>query len=362
MLDVIGLAERILQLLDRGSFTTTYKYAVLLALIDTCVETAVDSGAPFPSVTTRQLAEKVFELYWRQADAYPAAGAMLTQHLHPKQEAGILAAASAFRGEASAHGGSTSLFRAKLALPDVYRRHIDDVEWTLIRYPLPLLQNVGREQQSFLYTYSWEHPAKRSDVRAMQKGAPTTFDNMLRLQPGVGEGLVQLSGLLRTLIQKEWTSAVAGFNRLETDALESFLFAGADRTSLQKVRAPLVDVQKGQCFYCGKGMRTDVHVDHFIPWSRHASNALGNLVAAHEKCNLAKSDYLAAERHLEHWLQRDDDMLESIAADAGWEFAPQRTGAVVRNTYLRLPSETLLWERGKEFVRKDTQRLLSFFS
>ncbi len=36
--DLIRLAERLLAILDRGRFTATYKYAVLLGLIDLCVE------------------------------------------------------------------------------------------------------------------------------------------------------------------------------------------------------------------------------------------------------------------------------------------------------------------------------------
>ena len=42
----------------------TYKYAVLLALIDVCLEHTQNSGAPPEMVTTRQLADKVVELYW----------------------------------------------------------------------------------------------------------------------------------------------------------------------------------------------------------------------------------------------------------------------------------------------------------
>jgi hypothetical protein len=34
----IAFAERVLTLLDDGSFTATYKYAVLLGLIDLCME------------------------------------------------------------------------------------------------------------------------------------------------------------------------------------------------------------------------------------------------------------------------------------------------------------------------------------
>jgi hypothetical protein len=34
----IAFAERVLELLDEGRYTATYKYPVLLALIDVCLE------------------------------------------------------------------------------------------------------------------------------------------------------------------------------------------------------------------------------------------------------------------------------------------------------------------------------------
>ena len=55
--------ERLLVLLARGSFTTTYKYALLLALIDLNLEGA-GRGAEVTTITTRQLAERVVALYW----------------------------------------------------------------------------------------------------------------------------------------------------------------------------------------------------------------------------------------------------------------------------------------------------------
>ena len=63
----IGFAEKVLELLDEGRYTATYKYAVLLALIDVCLEHTESSGAPPDMVTTRQLADKIVELYWLQS-------------------------------------------------------------------------------------------------------------------------------------------------------------------------------------------------------------------------------------------------------------------------------------------------------
>jgi hypothetical protein len=60
----IGFAEKVLELLDEGRYTATYKYALLLALLDVCLEHTQSSGAAPEMVTTRQLADKIVELYW----------------------------------------------------------------------------------------------------------------------------------------------------------------------------------------------------------------------------------------------------------------------------------------------------------
>ena len=60
----IGFAEKLLELLDEGRYTSTYKFAVLLALMDLCLEGTLASGAAPEMLTTTQLASKVVELYW----------------------------------------------------------------------------------------------------------------------------------------------------------------------------------------------------------------------------------------------------------------------------------------------------------
>ncbi|MBW1683872.1 MAG: HNH endonuclease [Deltaproteobacteria bacterium] len=96
--------------------------------------------------------------------------------------------------------------------------------------------------------------------------------------------LVRLAGLLRPLIQREWTVLVARFNQLADAELEQFLF-GVDRASLTAVREPLRELAEGRCFYCGDRVRTRIEVDHFIPWARYPDNGLENLVVSDPGCN-----------------------------------------------------------------------------
>jgi hypothetical protein len=84
-----------------------------------------------------------------------------------------------------------------------------------------------------------------------------------------------------------------------------------------------MDVQRGNCLYCQKPLPKQCQVDHFIPWSRYPTDLCPNFVLAHNTCNHAKSDYLAAEDHLAAWAERNrqnQDELRSRLLDAALPF------------------------------------------
>ncbi len=76
--NLVEFAERLLTLLDQAGVVATYKYAVLLGLMDLCLEGTQRDGAAPASITTRQLALKVLELSWPQSLQF--GGATLRQN------------------------------------------------------------------------------------------------------------------------------------------------------------------------------------------------------------------------------------------------------------------------------------------
>jgi hypothetical protein len=58
--------SKIQRLLGEGQFTATYKYALLLAIADICVEDGEDSAAPF-EIDTRKIAEKFISIIGRRS-------------------------------------------------------------------------------------------------------------------------------------------------------------------------------------------------------------------------------------------------------------------------------------------------------
>lgn len=332
----LDFGQRLLALLDTGSFTTSYKYATLLALIDEVMAGVGPDGAPPRIVRGRAVARRVFALYWPQARPFSARGPLRQSNVAGDIVSKI-AATRADLGIAE-HVG---LARARLQHPAAIDELEARVEKTVLRYPLPLLQWFGSggasaTEDRFVYDYDWAEGA-------------VPADDTLRLAPGAGAHLSALAGLVRPVIQREWLHFVARRNSADLDELrvERFLF-GADRTALAAVRAPLLALQGDRCFYCD-GASGPWEVDHFLPWARWPDDALDNLVVAHRACNNDKRAALAGVDHLARWWPRFRSTtptwatLERIATRGSWPRTPAATAAGARALYLHQPPGTMLW-------------------
>ncbi len=359
----IGFAEKVLELLDEGRYTATYKYAVLLALIDLCLErTAADGAAP-SSVTTRQIAEKIVELYWPHTVPFAGRARAVILKQNNLGQAEIISAILQFRGR---HVGDATapFWRSRHAAPKPYEALVREIEWKLIEMPLPRLQVMGLAPREFIYRIGWDRNVTRRVVVAYQRAETGAFDNRVLFLPGVGEYFLQLNGLLRPLIQRRWAAMVADLNRMEESQLEAFLF-GASRIATAKLRAGLWEIQERRCFYCEGRLRepTAGEVDHFLPWARYPDDGLDNFVVADEKCNAAKSASLAASEHVTRWARRfaiadpQHQQLTELAQRASWDRNHERSLGAARGIYLRLPEDARLWVQGKQFEPPDPTKI-----
>src|SRR5205814_97978 len=137
---------------------------------------------------------------------------------------------------------------------------VRDVEWSLIEMPLPRLQVLGTSEDRFIYQVAWVRDGITRGAFADRDG----FDNSIRFVGEAARHLVRLSGVLRPLLQREWSAMVARLNQLPESRLESFLF-GATRITTRALLEDLRDLQDGRCFYCQGRIGTQAEVDHFIP-------------------------------------------------------------------------------------------------
>jgi hypothetical protein len=280
----VQFLRNVQRLLAEGLFVASYKFALLHALADLAVLKGNDSGAPL-DLTTKELATKFVELYWRQSRPFqvggPAPGLIL--HQNTGDQAAIISHIAASQQKCGA-----SLFRLKQLGSDSWSNLIAGVDQVVRKMPLWKLQTVGDERLDFLY-------------ENLDRGSRIT------LKPGIAYCLRAFYQLIRDLIEGAWVRFVQKVNAQNlgnvTD-LGTFLF-GQERASLDAYRPILMDVQRGVCLYCQGNLSKQAQVDHFIPWSRYPGDLGHNLVLAHNHCNKAKSDYLAAEKHLCAWVERN---------------------------------------------------------
>lgn len=355
----LAFAQLLLNLLDEGRRTATYKLAVLLALIDCCAIGTDATGRAPDAVSTRELARRVLELYWPQVRDYPlpAGGAvLLRQSSQPR--AVTVDAVHRLRTQARAFRATTPAAAERL-LSREFDDALDAIELNLVQMPLGKLQRplgfsetAGRGYPRFLYDDSAFH--ERVTARQL-RATPLRVE----LKPEVGNWLVSLAGLLRPLLELHWTREVARFNSTELaeDRLRDFLF-GSERVSLDRLRPGLLDAQQGRCFYCSAALRAgQVDVDHFVPWSRVPNDGLQNLVLADRRCNNSKRDHWADLALLTTWAARPQEVLRQIADDAGWPLRQVESRRIARGLYARLPEGTHLWQQPGVFAVLERSRL-----
>ncbi len=352
--DAVRFAEQLLSLVDTGKTSSTYKLATLLALIDVAVEsTDPVVGAP-ARISAKRVADRVIELYWPQSAVFgPVSDGALVQ----SPQAGIIPARLSEWRRRHGIGSRSTIDDARRADPDGWERLRRDLVTRVLQMPIPRLQRFGDGKQAaerrFIFDIAWHDKASPGRLMAVD------FDDSLHLLPGVGEHLVRLAPLLRPIIHAKWIDLVVRYNDglQSVRQLDEFLF-GAERTNLEAVRAPLVELQQGRCFYCGKQMRGSVHVDHFIPWSRNPDNRLDNLVAADDSCNTSKSASLPSHGHVASWVARTKGSdLDRVAEAARWLRNAVVSARTVAASYLWMPVGTRLWSSVDDYEELDTDRI-----
>jgi hypothetical protein len=303
--DQVRFIANIERILSEGSFVATYKYALLVALVELAIERGDDSNREL-ALPIRDIAEKFAELYWRQAAPYEAdgdSGVGFVLHQNTGRQAGAITRLARLRDELK--GSRSTLAEARRTAD--WKRLVGRMRTLLKTMPLGKLQRVGHEDVCFLY----EKPNPKADH--------------ITLLPGVACHLRERAPLIRRLAQTEWLRFVLSLERNQpvlgrAVGLSEFLF-GSGRAALSlKVSEPLRVLQHGRCFYCERSLPASAAVDHFIPWSRYPRDLTHNLVLAHGACNSRKSDLLGGEVYLGRWAQfvSDHDAdLRQVGTEAG---------------------------------------------
>ena len=58
------------------------------------------------------------------------------------------------------------------------------------------------------------------------------------------------------------------------------------------------EFEENTCFYCGKKLQKNIHVDHFIPWTYVKDDKIWNFVLSCPTCNIKKKDRVAPHDYI----------------------------------------------------------------
>jgi transcriptional regulator with XRE-family HTH domain len=212
------LFRNVVDVLDHGLRTSTYKLATMTALIDLSVAQGFTSSASELEVPIADLARTVIALYWDQSK--PFKGAPLRQST--QSESRIFEAIASVRTAAKCPDDDLTLDRAAGFSPETYRRAIDDVGVCLSQQSLPRLQRVKGAVRGapFLYDDSFLHDNVTRSELARRR-------NSIQLFPGVAYGLTLYANELRRAIHTVWVDDVIRMNQMSPDqrqAVDEHLF------------------------------------------------------------------------------------------------------------------------------------------
>lgn len=280
------------RLLSEGRFTSTYKFALLIALTNIAVERGNDSGDEL-KIEVDEIARQYLSLYWNMARPYPRIDTILKQSTNEAKPSKMI---TLLKDEAVHAQSSYRRLRAYRAQRDGL---VSETRRTLAKDVLYRLQTIGKSVESGPDRFLYDHPNTAAECAKLE---------FITLEPGVPACLRRLRGVIVAMVQARWALWVREHNeKLAADReLEEFLF-GSARSNVAAYAERFYELQSGRCFYSGDKLEKPSagEVDHFIPWSRYPFDSPFNLVLASRKVNNAMRDQLKPAEWRSMWLARN---------------------------------------------------------
>ncbi|WP_283708853.1 HNH endonuclease [Pseudoalteromonas prydzensis] len=281
-LDFIAYIQR---MLVEGDFSATYKFALLHALADVCVEQPLVSDQAELTIDLATLADKLIVLYWHHA--VPFASEQTGESALLKQNTGAQSKVISVLYECQ-QNNIRNLRTLKQS--SLYKPTFNAAMATLKSGPLWRLQILAKQAECFLYPH-------------------TNSTKFITLNAGIASCFRRFYDLVVYLAKNAWLQKIQSIKHNQAligpqSQLHDFLF-GFDRNALSKAKPVLIELQHGNCFYCQKPLNNKTEIDHFIPFARYANDLGHNFVAAHSTCNNSKRDFLAAQLHRERWQEQN---------------------------------------------------------
>lgn len=267
---------------------TSYKFGFLKALIESAFEASIDGH-----ISLNDIFERFARIYW----------SLIVKYNLVQGDKGI---------------------KTKSGIELICYRYIEEYEelrlcdFDMIKTEIKekLLEEVVKECKRYVV----------GAIYADSKGVFYSFskkENYLEFNPNVYKFIKKFSSVLLKLNDYEWIKFLEKVNPDENCfSLGLKLSEASKRGNLTIYKNFLyTEIGTKECFYCGKKVEySNLHVDHFVPWSFIRNDKLWNFVISCRKCNLSKSDKLAGNDFLENIIYRDEELSQSCFPIVRHEF------------------------------------------
>lgn len=139
--------------------------------------------------------------------------------------------------------------------------------------------------------------------------------NGIYINPAFYEFFIKYKSEIEKINYYEWARFLESVN--DDDALvrviDKLELATPKREDLSLYRYVLeVEFEQHNCFYCGKKLMRDIHVDHFIPWSFVKTDVMWNFVLSCSTCNLRKNNKVPSVEALMKLKLRNCSLQEKV--------------------------------------------------
>ncbi len=128
------------------------------------------------------------------------------------------------------------------------------------------------------------------------------------------EFMLKYKAELERLNYYSWAKFLEKVNQdnLVVRVIEKLELATPRRSDLSIYREILrKEFEDNTCFYCGRKLTNNIHVDHFIPWSFVKDDKLWNFVLSCPTCNERKNNRVPSKEYLFHINERNKILQKS---------------------------------------------------
>lgn len=277
-----------IEIVAKGAKSNTYKFALAKFLLDYSRNKKVITDY---QITYREIATKFLEYYWFQECKYK-----FKQDFNKDKMPIVIRLIQKYCGTEYIPETYEKYFKNK---KDIQEKLISEIEMRCFRDVIPRFQPNG-EEPFYIHSHQVSANGRKFDP-------PTSKKRYITLKYKALSFFKEEYEVLSKVLILEWAKFLEKTNFTPRLISKIELMKDPKRNSLNKYRKVLMEMES-KCFYCGSSLEnTQVHIDHFIPWSYIYEDEIWNLVQACSSCNLIKSDSLAPKQCIQKIIDRNEN-------------------------------------------------------